>query len=350
MAVLSFESAYRDLKRGDIAPVYYLTGDADLLKDDLVALVIDAALDPANRDFNLDVRFAGDLDAPTLGTLVDTLPVLSERRVVVIKNLEQWRKNTKPWDALRRYLEHPSPSTVLVLVHGAGETPEPVLARNATQVEVPTPGPEALRRWLAQRASRTGIALEPDAIEHLVRAVGPELGHLATELEKLAAAVGPDRVVGVAEVAELVGVNRGETIDDWVEAVLARDPGRALQLTDVVLPQAGVTAVRMVMALGTELVGVRLARALADQGLAGARLERAVFDQLRQARPVGVGSWESKAHIWAVATERWSAEDLDRALRAAYDADRALKSITVSDDRAALRTLLLALEVREAAA
>jgi DNA polymerase-3 subunit delta len=351
MAALSFESAYRDVKRGDIAPVYYLTGDADLLKDDLVALVIDAALDPVTRDFNLDVRFAGDLDAPTLGSLVDTLPVLSQRRVVVIKSLEQWRKNSKPWEALRRYVERPSPSTVLVLVHGAGETPEPALTDRATQVDVQTPGREALLRWVEQRARGMGMALEPDAVEHLVRSVGPDLGRLATELEKLAAAIGADRVVGVADVVELVGVNRGETVDDWVEAVLARDPGRALHLTDVVMPQAGVTAVRMVMALGTELVGVRLARALADQGLAGPRLERAVFDQLRQARPVGVGSsWESKARDWAAAAQRWAAGDLDRALRAAYDADRALKATTVSDDRAALRTLLLALEVREAAA
>lgn len=349
MAALSFESAYRDIKRGEIAPVYYLTGDADLLKDDFVTAVVDAALDPAGRDFNLDVRSAGDLDAPALHTLVDTVPLLSERRVVVIRNLEQWRKNAKPWDALRRYVARPSPSTVLVLVHGAGEAPDAALTRSGVQVDVPAPGPAALRRWLAHRARRTGIELEDGAMEHLIRAVGPELGHLAAELEKLAAAVGADRAVGVADVAQLVGVNHGETVEDWVEAVLARDVERALRLTDVVLPQAGVTAVRMIIALGTELVGLRLARALADEGLAGARLERAVLDQLRGARPAGGRNWERQAKSWATAALRWSAAEVDRALRTAYDADRALKSTMVSDDHATLRTLLLALEVREAA-
>jgi DNA polymerase-3 subunit delta len=269
--------------------------------------------------------------------------------VVVIRNLEQWRKNAKTWDALRSYLAHPAPSTVLVLVHGAGEPSDAGLARAALHVDVETPGPAALRRWVDQRAQRAGVGLEPQALEHLVRAVGPDLARLATELDKLAAAKGSDVTVSAEEVAQLVGVNRGETVEDWLEAVVARDLPRALGLTDAVLPQAGVTAVRMVMALGAELVGVRMARALADSGLSGGRLERAVFEQLRRARPVGGRNWELQARMWAAAAERWSAVELDQALRVAYQADLALKSTTVSDDRAALRTLVLSLNVREAA-
>jgi DNA polymerase-3 subunit delta len=345
-----FESAYRNVRQGEVVPVYYLTGDADVLKDDLITAIVEATIEPSTRDFNLDSRSAGDLDAPGLQTLVDTLPVLAQRRVVVIRNLEQWRKNAKTWDALRSYVARPAPSTVLVLVHGAGESPDVGLARASLHVDVETPGPAVLRRWVDHRAQRAGVHLEQPALEHLVRAVGPDLAHLATELEKLAAAKGNDAPVTADEVAQLVGVNRGETVEDWVEAVIARDLPRALGLTDAVLPQAGVTAVRMVIALGAELVGVRMARALADGGLSGSRLERAVFEELRRARPVGGGNWQLQARAWAAAAGRWSAAELDRALRTAYQADLALKSTTVSDDRATLRTLLLSLNVREAAA
>jgi DNA polymerase III delta subunit len=180
--------------------------------------------------------------------------------------------------------------------------------------------------------------------------VGPDLAHLATELDKLAAAKGGDAGVSAEDVAQLVGVCRGETVEDWLEAVIARDLARALGLTDTVLPQAGVTAVRMVIALGAELVGVRMARALADGGLSGGRLQRAVFEQLRRARPVGGRNWDLQARAWAAAAEHWSAADLDRAVRTVYRADLALKSSTVSDDRATLRTMLLSLTVSEAAA
>jgi DNA polymerase-3 subunit delta len=345
-----FESVYRSIRQGEVVPVYYLTGDADVLKDDLVTAIVEATLEPSTRAFNLDTRSAGEVDAPELQTLVDTLPVLAQRRVVVIRNLELWRKNAKTWDALRSYLAHPAESTVLVLAHGAGEPPEAGLARAALHVDLQTPEPAVLRRWVDQRAERAGVHLEPPALEHLVRAVGPDLAHLATELDKLAAAKGSDVRVSAEDVAQLVGVNRGETVEDWLEAVIARDLPRALGLTDAVLPQAGVTAVRMVIALGAELVGVRMARALADGGLSGGRLERAVFEQLRRARPAGGRNWELQARAWAAAAEHWNAAELDRALRAAYQTDLALKSTTVSDDRATLRTLLLSLNVREAAA
>lgn len=350
MGLSGFESVHRSVKRGEIAPIYYLTGDADVLKDELVALIVDAALEPATRDFNLDVGVAGDLDPAALHALVETLPVLAERRVVVIKALEQWRKNARTWDALRRYLARPSPTTVLILVHGAGESPDAGLARASTHVDVPVPGPEALRRWVAARARRVGLEIGTDAIDHLVRAVGPDLTHLGAELEKLAAAVGSGRPVTAADVAQLVGVNPGETVDDWVDAVAARDVLRALQLTNVVLPQAGVTAVRMLTALGTELVGIRLARALRGTGLEGTRLQRALLDHLRRARPAGLRNWEAEARSWAAAAERWAADELDAAIRATYEADRALKSTTVSDDRATLRSLVLSLGAGRAAA
>jgi DNA polymerase-3 subunit delta len=350
MGPSSFESVHRSLKRREISPVYYLTGDADVLKDDLVTAIVEAALEPASRDFNLDLRAAGDLDPAGLHALVETLPVLSQRRVVVIKGLEQWRKNARTWDALRRYLARPSPSTVLILVHGAGEPVDPGLARAGTHVEVAVPGPEALRRWVSDRARRAGITIEPEAIEHLVRAVGPDLAHLGMEVEKVAAACGDGRPVTAAEVAGLVGVNRGETIEDWVDAVASRDVLRALALTGVVLPQAGVTAVRMLIALGTQLVGLRLASALAGAGLGGARLERALLDELRRARPMGVQNWEAQARGWASAARRWTPEELDEAIRATYEADRALKSTTVSDDRATLQSLLLSMGAGRAAA
>ena len=199
-------------------------------------------------------------------------------------------------------------------------------------------------------ARRAGIEIDAEAVEHLVRAVGPDLAHLGMEVEKLAAACGDARPVTAAEVAQMVGVNRGETVEDWVDAVSSRDVLRALALTDVVLPQAGVTAVRMLIALGTELVGLRLARALAGGGLAGPRLERGLLDQLRRARPMGVRNWETQARSWASAARNWTADELDQAIRATYEADRALKSTTVSDDRATLRSLLLTLGAGRAAA
>jgi hypothetical protein len=185
-AALSFDSAYRQIRRGDLAPVYYLTGEEDVLKDELITFVQQQVVDPASRDFNLDVRSAGDLDGESLHTLVETPPMLAERRVVVVKNLEQWRKNAKVWRVLEQYLANPSPTTVLLIVHGAGEAPNAKLKAHAVHVKLEPLNPERLVRWVERRSKETGFTIEPEAVEHLVSAVSGDLSHLAMEVEKLA--------------------------------------------------------------------------------------------------------------------------------------------------------------------
>jgi DNA polymerase-3 subunit delta len=348
-ASLDFDSAYRKIRRGDLAPVYYLTGDEDVLKDELVALLLEQAVDPASRDFNLDVRSAGDLDGESLHALVETPPMLAERRVVVIRALEQWRRNARVWKVLERYVANPSPSTMLVLVHGAGQKPHAELSRKAAHVVVGGLDPKRLARWVKLRAERAGFALEPEAATHLMDALGSELSQLAMEIEKLAAAAG-ESPMGVEDVANLVGVRRGETAHDWVGAVLERDVPRAIGMLESVLSASGVNGVRLVAGLGTALVGTRLARALLDAGTPARRVEQTLLQHIRKARPAGLGSWQTEAARWTGAAAKWAAEDIDRALDSAYEADRALKSTTISDEVGTLSDMLLIMSARRAAA
>jgi DNA polymerase-3 subunit delta len=349
-AALSFDSAYRQIRRGDVAPVYYLTGEEDVLKDELVTFVQQQVVDPASRDFNLDVRSAGDLDGESLHALVETPPMLAERRVVVLKNLEHWRKNAKVWRVLEQYLANPSPTTVLLMVHGAGEAPNANLKAHAVHVKLEPLSPERLARWVERRSKETGFTIEPEAVEHLLNAVSGDLSHLAMEVEKLAAAAPEGRSLNVQDVSHLVGVRRGETPHDWVNAVLARDIPLAIGMLEQVLASAGVTGVRLVGMLGTALVGVRLARALLDAGTPPGRVEGAVFGHIQKARPFGLGNWKAEARRWTGAAHQWGARDLERALRAAYAADRALKSTTTSDHAGTLSDMLLTLATGKAAA
>ncbi len=346
-ASLTFDTAYRRIRRGDIDPVYYLTGDEDILKDELIGQLADRVVDPSMREFNLDVRVASDLDGEALHALVETPPMLAERRMVVLRSVDQWRKNAKVWQVLDRYLDQPSPTTVLVITASAGAKSQATLARRTSHVEVAALRPERLHKWVQMRADRTGVALSDDAAEHLVTAVGPDLAQLGMEIEKLAAVA--DREIGPDTVAELVGVRRGETTDDWVAAVLSRDPSRALSALGSVLGATGNSGVRLVAMLGTALLGVRIARSLLDAGRRGRDVERGVMEHLRSARPFGLGSWSKVAAAWARYADDWSDGELDEALRVALAADRALKSTTIADDGGILTDMLLTMSVREAA-
>ncbi len=342
MGALSFDALLRSLKRGAPDPVYYLHGDEDVLKDEAVRALLESAVDLAARDFNVDQRWAPDLDPEALHALVNTPPMLTAARAVVVRGCEQLKKAPQLRHELLRYLEAPNPTTVLVLVQAAGEPPDAELARRATAVAVEPLPPARVERWMVHRAQRVGLTLTPEAAELLLATVGSDLAALAGELEKLAAALGT-RPASRADVAALVGVRGDATLQDFVDAVCERRAAAAVRLIGPVLEQPGMSGVRMLGALGTNLVGTALARAERDRGTPPSRIEGVLLTHLRAARPYGLGSWERTAASWAHWAELWRAPELERALRLALAADRALKSGTVSDEAGILEHLVLSL-------
>src|SRR3989449_10779739 len=242
MAVLSFDALLRSLKQGRTPEaLYYLHGDEDVLKDEAIRALVDRVLDPGARDFNFDQRSAADLDPEVFHSLVNTPPMLAATRVVVIRGIEDVRKMSKVRQELLRYLESPSPTTLLILVQGAGEPLDAELARSATAVAVEPLPPARVLKWVAHRAGQLQLTLEPDAVELLVQSVGRDLGALGGELEKLAALTAGRPGGGVAtraDVAALVGTRPGETLQDLIDAALERRAPVAARLVEAVLERS----------------------------------------------------------------------------------------------------------------
>jgi DNA polymerase-3 subunit delta len=341
MAALTLDALLRSLKKGAPDLVYLLHGDEDVLKNEAIRAILEAAVEPASRDFNLDSRYAADLSPETFNALVNTPPMLAERRAVVVRGAEHiGKRKSKLRDEVVHYLSAPNPTTVLVLVVAAGEDPDADLVRDVTSVLLAPLAAERVPRWLSYYAAELGMTLAADATALLVAAVGNDLSSLARELEKLAALTGGSRAATADDVTDLVGVRRGETVHDLVEAALERRAARAAQLVEPVLEQAGMSGVKIVTLLGTHLVGTALARAERDRG-PGARLEDTVFRQLLAARPYGLRGYKEEAARWSTWSAGWTAGELARALRAALAADTALKTTTVTDARGIVTQLVL---------
>ena len=355
MPAHTYDALLRSLQKGELAPVYYLHGPEDILKDEAVQAIVDRALDPALRDFNFDQRSAGQLDPESVFSLCTTLPMMADRRVVVLRDVEGWKRKPKARAAFLKYLERPAAETVVILVQSAPadrdkETePDKDLVRGAYAVACEPLPPERARRWLLRRADTLGVSLEDAAASHLLLATGNNLGTVAAELQKLAA-LPAGAPLTAEQVGGLMGIRHGETIYDWRNAVLDGAAGRATTILGPLLDQPGVTGVRLVTLMGTTLAGVGLARSHYDRGVRGGSLERLVLDRLRQLRLFGLPDWKQESANWARWAAAWSASRVRDALRAARDADQALKNTTISDERGILTDLMLRLTLTRAEA
>jgi len=345
MPRVTFDAFSKQLKRGELPSVIYLFGEEDILKEEMVRAVVDRVVDPGLRDFNVDQRSASQLDPESVETLCTTLPMMAERRVVIIQEVEAWGKRAGTKAAVLRYLERPAPETVLILVQGASqreagrEEADPDLARMATTVQVERYSPRLAEKWVLKRAEEREITLTAEAAAHLVRVVQGELGAARSELDKLAG-LGGGEPIGLEQVAASLGVRRGETAVDWCEAVIQDRIGEAAAMLPYLLAQTGVSGVGLLNQLGTHLVGLGVARVQFDRGARGANLEGAVFGALVRARPARL-DYHALASLWSGVIERWPYPRISAAIRAARRADGRLKGTTLADERGILFDLLM---------
>lgn len=326
-------------------PVYYICGAEDYLKEEAVRQIVDAAVHPATRDFNLELLRASEIDGETLGSLLGTPPMMAERRVVVLRDVGALRKDAR--NALEEYLRHPSSDVVLVLTAAAGAKEDKALASHATVVEFDALSGARIPKWISYYATHDlGCEITEDAVGLLQDAVGTELAQLRIELDKLASftAGGERRIIDEGAVATLVGVKRGETMGDLLDAIGRRNASAALELLPHVLLQPKTSAVTIVMALTTQTLALAWGRALRDRGTSAQRIETELFALLKESGSSYTGrSWGEAVRSWAHALNAWSAADLDAALSSLLAADVALKESRLSSDEQLLESLVLAL-------
>lgn len=352
------------------APVYYLHGDDEYLKEQSVRDLLDAALDPSTRDFNCEIRDGAALDAETIGSLLATPPMLAERRAVVVRDVHALRKAART--ELERYLARPASDTLLVLVAIGGQAAEATLARLALPCVFEPLPPERVRRWIVHHATSVlGVSVTDEATALLQQSVGNDLQQLAAELDKCASYArgaasapvtttrdgvvvpvpdAPIPVVTDEAVSAIVGIRRGETSVDLLDAIVLRETARAVELVPFVLAQPKVTAVQLVMMLSTQLLALAWGRARRDGGWSSGQLDREYFTYLKQTGGSMVGRpWGEAKGLWMRAVERWTADELRRGLRLLFETDITLKDTRASSEEQVLLSLVLGLAPRPAA-
>jgi DNA polymerase-3 subunit delta len=338
MASAGEKALHAALKTRTFEPVYLFYGEDDYLKDARTRELVEAAVDPATRDFNLELRRGNDLDAEMLDSLLSTPPMLAERRVVVVRDVDKLRKEART--LLLRYLDRPAPDTVLVLIAPAGaKADKPIADRSMTVEFAPLTG-DRLPRWVTYHAETVlGRPITSDAVTLLVEAVGPDLSQLAVELEKLASfATG---TIDERAVADVVGVRRGESPGALLDAVAAKDVPTALGLIAGVLQQPKTSAVSIVMNLTTQTLAMAYGAAVVASGTPSRALFNEYMALLKESGAYPGRPWGEAVAAWARNTDRWTVSELDAALSALLSADAALKETRLSSDEQLLTSLVL---------
>jgi len=67
---------------------FYLHGEDQFRKEEVLRALVDAHVDPGTRDFNLDLLRGSEVDPERLASVMATPPMMGEWRVVVLREVE----------------------------------------------------------------------------------------------------------------------------------------------------------------------------------------------------------------------------------------------------------------------
>lgn len=247
---MSLKNLQNLIQTGKLPGLVLLYGQESFLVEKAAAMILDAVVAPADRDFNYSLFYGKEFNATYVVEQAKTFPVFAEKRLVVIKNIHDAK--AEQLEDLLGYVEEPVPETVLLF------TAEKIDARKklfqlckkyGLSLEFKKIYDNQLPAYVKELAGKYNLALTGDALELFCKRVGTNLAEVQGEMEKLAGYLGSKNLAEKTDVAAIVSDARIESIFDLTDSLGEGDASTALKLLDRLLAEG--QAPLMVLAMMT---------------------------------------------------------------------------------------------------
>lgn len=232
---------FKELKKSlteKIYPCYVLVPESNyedlFLKSSCISNITKAVV-KNYPDLNLNVYSTENIDIATLINSLNTLPFLNEKRLVIIKEFEI-KKNEKLIDALKKYLEAPSSSTVLIIDEKIGsifsslEKIENVCAVDCSRVEYPI-----LRAYLENQCKINNIKIDEQAVNKLIEFTNSDMTKLSFETNKLINLKNDSKQITSSDVEQNVTKSLEYQIFELTSALMIKDAEKAIYIVDDII-------------------------------------------------------------------------------------------------------------------
>jgi DNA polymerase-3 subunit delta len=299
---------------GSLGPVYLLMGGERLLIERAVEAIRSALDETGAPGFNVDLFEGKGLDAATALAAARTLPMMSDRRLVLVRHVDAMTPTEQSNLAL--YFEDPNDSTTLVLtaekLDGRGKLVKDAKKRGWLVETKPLRGRE-LRAFVRAESAARGHNIASDAIEALLDAVGDDLAAVDDAVERLSLFAGAGQRIDLDSVLTCITRIRVESIWSLVDAIGLKDRRK------------GIAAAQSL--LDDREPPLRLLAMVARQLRIVARMREALSEGLHPREAAKrAGAPPFKASDLTASARQFTADTLGEAFAVIAEADMALKS------------------------
>jgi DNA polymerase-3 subunit delta len=213
-----------NLDKGYFSPLYLFVGEETFMVDEALSQLREKVLSEGLMDFNLNVFYASDCSTEQVRDAVETLPMMANRRLVIVKQAQDL--SASELESLTPLIENPVDTSIFVLVGTKADMRKKffkLFESNGAVVKFQRPFENQMNPWIQYIAKKHDLTLGDEALEILKEWVGPNLTEINNEMAKLTQYLGERKEVTVEDIRQSVSHNRVETVFELVNSMGRRD-------------------------------------------------------------------------------------------------------------------------------
>lgn len=233
----NYQEILSKLKQNQYSPVYFLQGEESYFIDQLVDYIEDHAIDAGMRDFNQVVLYGKDTDLPTVMNHAKGFPMMSERKVVIVKEAQELSGLDKDQGDkfLTPYLENPQPSTILVFAYKYKSLDKrkkltKLLDSRAVICNATKFYDNQVPPWVEQYVKDKKRAIDQKALLLIVENIGNNLTRIANEIDKMLINIGDAPKITPEHVYKNIGISKEYNVFELQKALAFKNILKANQI------------------------------------------------------------------------------------------------------------------------
>lgn len=230
------QSILSDIKQRKFKSIYLLHGEEAYYVDLISDYIEKTVLNDAQKGFDQTVLYGKDVDFSTIVSAAKRYPMMSDYQVILVKEAQglKWKGDD---DFLAKYVENPTPTTILVFAYKHGKFDKRTKIYKAIEKKGIVFESEKLYEnkvapWIIDELHKTGHKVHPQAAAMMAEYLGTDLSKIANEVQKLVLNVGKEKEISVADIEQNIGISKDFNVFELNTALGKRDALKAIQIVD----------------------------------------------------------------------------------------------------------------------
>lgn len=218
-----------DIRQGNFKQIYLLYGEERYLRRQYRAR-LQQALCSGGDTMNTHFYEGKDFSVGEVIDLAETLPFLSERRVIFITDSGLFKSGG---EKMAEYLTAPNETTFFVFTESEVDKRSRLyktVASKGYAAEFKTQDEKTLKRWIAGVLSKDGKKITEGAVQLFLAKTGTDMENIQSELEKLTCYCLDRDAVTESDVEAVCTTRVSSHIFDMINAIADRRQKQALEL------------------------------------------------------------------------------------------------------------------------